>query len=155
MKKPPFSFRPRRFSLKAMTLVEVTIAIGIAAFVAIPIMGLFAIAFSSMGESTERFAFLRIYQSAVEAAKPVAEQASATLPWNATFGFTREILACEPTAQDAYYRAECDGAPGVAMPGGSNAGAWAVTIRIYNIPQQKMVFERATALVKSPSSGNQ
>jgi len=151
MKKEP---RNNRRKTRGMTLVEVSMAIGIASFAAISIIGTFSIFLSNSADSTERSIISRIYRSTAESVKLVAAQTPATQEWRASFAFTRDIIACELNDTTAHYLVEGRGSPTTSLPGISSTNAWAVEIKIFTIPRNQIVLHRSIVLVKEPSAGN-
>jgi|GEM_PF-5577372 len=132
-----------------MTLVEVCMAIGIAAFAAIPIMGLLTISMDSMSESTDRSIISRLYTSAEEALKSAAESGNPA-GWSITLAFDRELVACASSDANARYAITCVGTDNADVPGGESIPAWLVAITISDLTKPREIFKRNTLIVKEP-----
>lgn len=137
-----------------MSLVEVTIALGITAFTAITLMGLMSTAMNQQSDSNERMALSRVYQSAAEAAKPEAEKAAESQPnviWQQDLYYTREGISCDSADPLRHYFVRNRGIPDPTLPGtAAPSGAWQLETEVTSIPRNAVIFKRAMVLVKEP-----
>ena len=133
-----------------MSLVEVTLALGITSFAAIVIMGLMATALGQNAESSEQAVLVKIYQNVSESIKTIAENAPPGDPWQRELVYSREAIACDPSDTNAQYRATISALPSATWPGNDSTNAWNIRVQILNIPKQHRIFERSTIVVKAP-----
>jgi len=149
----PARLPPRPAAGAGMSLVEVTIAIGIASFVAITIMGLLTVALNNSTEASERAGLSRVYRNVSEAIKPIAAKSDPANDWQTNFCFTQDALSCGESDPAARYRVESRGSHAATVLGTANTNAWSVQIRIWNIARNSVAFERASLLIKEPPFG--
>jgi uncharacterized protein (TIGR02598 family) len=135
-----------------MSLVEVTLALGITSFAVIVIMALLATALGHNSDSSERALLAKIFRSATEAAKTAAETNNRSLPWQAEWAYTHEGVACGLADAQAHYRAHVSAQPSAAWPGAASSNAWTVRFEIANIPKKQVINTRTTFFVKEPPS---
>lgn len=133
-----------------MSLVEVTLALGITSFAAIVIMGLLATALGHNSDSAERVLLTKIFQNANESAKNFAISADPAQPWETEWTYTREGISRQSGDASAHYRARVTAQPGAAWPGNTSTNAWKVRIKIFNLPKDQSIFERSVFFVKEP-----
>lgn len=144
------SFPSIRRHSSAMTLVEVTLALGITSFAAIAIMGLLATALGHNSDSSERALLVKIHQSVTESVKTFAETADPAAAWSSEWTYTREAVPCDAADSRAHYRAVAAGEPSAAWPGTTSSNAWKVRIEILSLPKDQTIFARSAIFVKEP-----
>jgi|GEM_PF-3282648 len=133
-----------------MTLVEVTLALGITAFAAVTIMGLLTVALGHNTDSAERAIFVNIYRNVTEAIKTTTESSDPSLAWTQELTYDREAVPTGATNSSAHYRAEISAQPSATWPGATSTDAWNVNVKVISIPKDQSVFERNLIFVKEP-----
>lgn len=150
IRTPGTHTRDKPHSHLAMSLVEVTLALGITSFAAIVIMGLMATALGQNSESSEKADIVKIYQNVSESIKTLADNAPPADSWQGELVYSREAIACEPSDTNAHYRATISALPSATWTGNASTNAWNIRVQILNIPKQRLIFQRGTIFVKSP-----
>lgn len=133
-----------------MSLVEVTLALGITAFAAVTIMGLLTVALGHNTDSAERAIFVNIYRNVTEAIKTTTESADPSLSWTNVLTYDREAVPTTAANSTAHYRAEISAQPSSTWPGATSTNAWNVHVKLISIPKDQAVFERNLIFVKEP-----
>jgi len=110
---------------RAMSLVEMTLAIGILAFCAVSLMGLLPVMFHAVRESRETAVVARIYQAV---ALDIRENSGTN---NGPWYFSQEGLYLRG-AQTGDYRAVTNGFGPANLAGSSNAEVGMVLITVEN-----------------------
>lgn len=139
-----------RRPFSGMSLVEVTLALGITSFAAIVIMGLLATALGHNSDSSERALLVKIYQNVTESVKTFAETTDPEESWDSEWSYTREAVPCDPTDAKAHYRAIVAAEPSATWPGATSSNAWNVQVEILNLPKDQTIFARSAIFVKEP-----
>lgn len=139
-----------RWALSGMSLVEVTMALGITSFAAVVIMGLLATALGHNSDSVERAQLVKIYQAVNESAKSFGEASESTKPWASEWCYTRDAIPCTSSDANAHYRALVAAEPSATWPGATSSNVWNVHVEILSLPKDQTIFARSALFVKEP-----
>jgi uncharacterized protein (TIGR02598 family) len=141
---------PLRSPLTGMSLVEVTLALGITAVAVIVIMALLATALGLNSDSSERALLVKIFRQMTESARTLSETSNRSVPWQAEWAYTHDGVSCDPDDARAHFRAHASAVPSATLPGITTSNAWTVQFEIRNVPKDRVVTQRTTFFVKEP-----